>query len=72
MPAIADKVPDTTVMITTTDGPGPVSSAELLGSGTRSERYVAIIRDGVITSPDVGATFVEHRAISAEAVLARL
>lgn len=34
MPAIGDKIPDATVMITTADGPGPVSSAELLGTGT--------------------------------------
>jgi peroxiredoxin len=160
MPAIGDQVPDATVMITTADGPGPASSAELLGSGTvvligvpgaftpvcsdfhlpgfvlaagqlkekgvdriavvsvndafvmgawgrseeageeflmiadpdaafaramgmdtdagsfglgvRSERYAAIIRDGVITSLEVEERFVDHGVSSAEAVLARL
>ena len=160
MPAIGDKVPDATVMITTADGPGPASSAELLGSGTvvligvpgaftpvcsdfhlpgfvlaadqlkekgvdriavvsvndafvmgawgraeeageeflmiadpdaafakamgvatdassfglgtRSERYAAIIRDGVITSLDVEERFVDHEVSTAEAVLAKL
>lgn len=160
MPAIGDRVPDTTVMITTPDGPGPASSAELLGSGTvvlvgvpgaftpvcsdfhlpgfvlaadqltekgvdriafvsvndafvmgawgraedvgqqflmiadpdaafaramgmdtdagafglgiRSQRYAAIIEDGVITSFDVEEEFVDHEVSTAEAVLARL
>ncbi|GAA3231285.1 peroxiredoxin [Pseudonocardia petroleophila] len=160
MPAIGDRVPDATVMITPADGPGPASSAELLGSGTvvligvpgaftpvcsdfhlpgfvlaaeqlkaegvdriavvsvddafvmgawgrseeageeflmiadpdaafatamgldtdassfglgtRSERYAAIIRDGVITSLEVEERFVDHEVSTAEAVLARL
>jgi glutaredoxin/glutathione-dependent peroxiredoxin len=160
MPAIGDKVPDTIVMITTADGPGPASSAELLGSGTvvligvpgaftpvcsdvhlpgfvlaagqlkekgvdrvavvsvndafvmgawgrsedagaeflmiadpdaafatamgmatdassfglgtRSERYAAILQDGVIVSFEVERSFVEHEVSSVDAVLARL
>lgn len=160
MPAIGDRVPDATVMINTSDGPGPASSAELLGTGTvvligvpgaftpvctdfhlpgfvlaadelkergvdrvavisvndafvmgawgrsegagdgfvmiadpdavfakamgldtdassfglgtRSERYAAIIKDGVITSLDVEDEFVDHRVSTAEAVLAKL
>ena len=160
MPSIGDNVPDMPVMITTADGPGPVSSAELLGTGTvvligvpgaftpvcsdfhlpgfvlaadelkekgvdkvavvsvndafvmgawgrserageefimiadpdaafttamgmdtdassfglgsRSERYAAIIKDGVITSLDVERQFVDLEVSSAESVLARL
>jgi peroxiredoxin len=33
MPAIGDKVPAATVMITIDDGPGPANSAELLSTG---------------------------------------
>ena len=160
MPAIGDRIPDATVMITTDDGPGPASSAELLGNGTvvligvpgaftpvcsdfhlpgfvlaadqlrakgvdrvavvsvndafvmdawgksesasedfimiadpdaafatamglatdassfglgtRSERYAAILKDGVITSLDVEEKFVDHEVSTAEAVLAKL
>lgn len=33
MPSIGDSVPDTTVMINTSNGPAPASTKELLGSG---------------------------------------
>jgi peroxiredoxin len=160
MPAIGDKIPDATVMVNTADGPGPASTAELLGTGTvvligvpgaftpvcsdfhlpgfvlavdqlkekgvdriavtsvndafvmgawarsedagddflmiadpdanfaramgldtdassfglgtRSERYAAIVKDGVITSLDVEEKFVDHEVSTAEAVLAKL
>ncbi len=60
MPAIGDHVPDTTVMITTADGPGPASSAELPGSGT----VVLVGVPGAFTP-------VRSEVSTAEAVLAK-
>lgn len=51
---------------------GMDTDAGSFGLGTRSERYAAILKDGVITSLDVEAQFVDHKVSSAESVLARL
>ncbi|ODU01295.1 MAG: peroxiredoxin [Pseudonocardia sp. SCN 72-86] len=48
------------------------TDASDFGLGVRSERYAALLRDGVITSLDVEKKFVDHDVTSAEAVLARL
>jgi peroxiredoxin len=40
--------------------------------GTRSERYAAVIEDGVFTQLDVEEQFVDHKVSTAEAVLAKL
>lgn len=76
MPAIGDQVPDATVTVVLIGVPGactPVcSDFPLPGPGIRPERHAAIIRDGVITSPEVEERFVDPEVSSAEAVPARL
>jgi glutaredoxin/glutathione-dependent peroxiredoxin len=48
------------------------TDAAAFGLGVRSERYAAVLRDGVISTLDVENEFVDHQVSSAEAVLARL
>jgi peroxiredoxin len=48
------------------------TDASAFGLGTRSERYVVLLRDGVIITLDVEKEFVDHDVSSAQAVLARL
>ena len=51
---------------------GLATDASSFGLGARSERYAAVLRDGVITSLDVEAKVVDHEVSTAEAVLAKL
>jgi peroxiredoxin len=51
---------------------GMDTDASAFGLGTRSERYAAILKDGVITSLDVEKQFVDLEVSSAESVLAKL
>lgn len=51
---------------------GMATDASAFGLGQRSERYAAVLVDGVITSLDVEREFVEHDVSSADAVLAKL
>jgi peroxiredoxin len=46
--------------------------ASSFGLGTRSERYAAIIENGVLTSIEVEKQFVDHEVSTAEHVLAAL
>ena len=48
------------------------TDASSFGLGTRSERYAAIIENGVLTSIDVEKEFVDHEVSTAEHVLAAL
>ena len=48
------------------------TDASSFGLGTRSERYAAVIEDGVFTQLDVEEQFVDHKVSTAEAVLAKL
>jgi peroxiredoxin len=48
------------------------TDASSFGLGTRSQRYAAVIEDGVITSLEVEREFVDHEVSSAEHVLAAL
>ncbi len=51
---------------------GMDTDASSFGLGIRSERYAAIIKNGVITSLDVEEKFVDHKVSTAEAVLVKL
>jgi glutaredoxin/glutathione-dependent peroxiredoxin len=51
---------------------GLATDASSFGLGTRSERYAAIIENGVLTSIDVEKEFVDHEVSTAEHVLAAL
>jgi glutaredoxin/glutathione-dependent peroxiredoxin len=51
---------------------GLATDASAFGLGTRSERYAAIISDGVLVSLDVEKQFVDHEVSTAEHVLAAL
>ncbi len=51
---------------------GLATDASGLGLGTRSERYAAIISDGVLTSLEVEQQFVDHEVSTADHVLAAL
>ena len=52
---------------------GLTTDASSFGLGTvRSERYAAIIEDGVLVALDVEAQFVDHEVSSADAVLAKV
>lgn len=48
------------------------TDASSFGLGIRSQRYAAIIEDGVITSLEVENEFVDHEVSTAEHVLAAL
>lgn len=48
------------------------TDASSFGLGTRSERYAAVIEDGVFTRIDVEKQFVDHEVSTAEAVPAKL
>ncbi len=48
------------------------TDASSFGLGTRSERWAAVIQDGVFTQIDVEKQFVDHEVSTAEAVLAKL
>jgi glutaredoxin/glutathione-dependent peroxiredoxin len=63
---IADPAADFTTAL------GLDTDAGAFGLGIRSERYAAILRDGVLTTLDVEKSFVDHDVSSAEALLARL
>jgi glutaredoxin/glutathione-dependent peroxiredoxin len=51
---------------------GLTTDASSFGLGVRSERYAAILEDGVVTSIDVEKEFVDHEVSTAEHVLAVL
>jgi peroxiredoxin len=51
---------------------GLTTDASSFGLGTRSERYAAILEDGVVTSIEVEEQFVDHEVSTAEHVLAAL
>ncbi|MCD2193667.1 peroxiredoxin [Actinomycetospora endophytica] len=51
---------------------GLTTDASSFGLGTRSERYAAIIENGVLTSIRVEKEFVDHEVSTAEHVLAAL
>jgi glutaredoxin/glutathione-dependent peroxiredoxin len=51
---------------------GLTTDASSFGLGTRSERYAAILEDGVVTSIEVEKQFVDHEVSTAEHVLAAL
>ena len=48
------------------------TDATSFGLGIRSERYAAVIEDGVFTQVDVEEQFVDHVVSTAEAVLTKL
>lgn len=48
------------------------TDASSFGLGVRSERYAAVVKEGVIVSLDVETDFVQHDVSSAESVLTRL
>jgi len=54
------------------DAMGLSTDASSFGLGTRSERYAAILQDGVLTSLEVEKEFVDHEVSTAEHVLATL
>jgi peroxiredoxin len=54
------------------DAMGLATDASSFGLGTRSERYAAILQDGVLTSLEVEKEFVDHEVSTAEHVLATL
>lgn len=54
------------------DAMGLTTDASSFGLGTRSERYAAILQDGVLTSLEVEKEFVDHEVSTAEHVLATL
>jgi glutaredoxin/glutathione-dependent peroxiredoxin len=73
----SESVGDEFVMIADPDAAftkamGLDTDASSFGLGTRSERYAAVIEDGVFTALDVEKQFVDHEVSSAEAVLAKL
>jgi glutaredoxin/glutathione-dependent peroxiredoxin len=49
-----------------------VNDAFVMGAWGRSERYAAVIEDGVFTVLDVEKQFVGHEVSTAEAVLTQL
>ncbi|GEL27022.1 peroxiredoxin [Pseudonocardia sulfidoxydans NBRC 16205] len=51
---------------------GLAADASEFGLGVRSERYAAVVEDGVIRSLDVEAHFTENTVSSAEAIESRL
>jgi peroxiredoxin len=51
---------------------GLTTDASAFGLGTRSERYAAVLEDGVVTSIEVEKQFVDHEVSTAEHVLAAL
>jgi glutaredoxin/glutathione-dependent peroxiredoxin len=51
---------------------GLAVDASSFGLGTRSERYAAVVEDGVVVSLEVEKTFVDHEVSTAEHVLASL
>jgi peroxiredoxin len=51
---------------------GLTTDASSFGLGTRSERYAAVLEDGVVTSIEVEKEFVDHEVSTAEHVLAAL
>jgi peroxiredoxin len=51
---------------------GLTMDATDFGLGVRSQRYAAVIQDGVIQSIEVEGSPVDHEVSSADAVLARL
>jgi peroxiredoxin len=51
---------------------GLTTDASSFGLGTRSERYAAVLENGVVTSIDVEKEFVDHEVSTAEHVLAVL
>jgi glutaredoxin/glutathione-dependent peroxiredoxin len=51
---------------------GLATDASDFGLGVRSQRYAAVIEDGVITSLEVEKQFVDHEVSTAEHVLAAL
>ncbi|GAA4837472.1 peroxiredoxin [Actinomycetospora corticicola] len=51
---------------------GLAVDASSFGLGTRSERYAAVLEDGVVVSLEVEKTFVDHEVSTAEHVLASL
>ena len=51
---------------------GLATDASDFGLGTRSERYAAVLQDGVITGLHVEAHFVDHAVSTADAVLSQL
>lgn len=55
-----------------TDAMGLATDASSFGLGTRSERYAAILENGVVTSLEVEKEFVDHEVSTAEHVLATL
>ncbi len=55
-----------------TSAMGLTGDASSFGLGTRSERYAAILENGVLTSLDVENEFVDHEVSTAEHVLAVL
>lgn len=55
-----------------TSAMGLTVDASSFGLGTRSERYAAILENGVLTSLDVENEFVDHEVSTAEHVLAVL
>jgi peroxiredoxin len=55
-----------------TQAMGLTMDATDFGLGVRSQRYAAVIQDGVIQSIEVEGSPVDHEVSSADAVLARL
>lgn len=51
---------------------GLTTDASSYGLGTRSERYAAVIENGVVVSIEVEKEFVDHEVSTAEHVLATL
>lgn len=51
---------------------GLTTDASSFGLGTRSERYAAVLEDGVVVSIQVEKEFVDHEVSTAEHVLATL
>lgn len=51
---------------------GLTTDASSFGLGTRSERYAAVIENGVVVSIEVEKEFVDHEVSTAEHVLATL
>lgn len=73
----SESVPGEFVMIADPDAAfakamGLATDASSFGLGTRSERYAAVIEDGVFTMVDVEKQFVDHEVSTADAVLAKL